>query len=101
VFRQAVDCLAPNGMCGLIGAPAYGTEVSFDVNHILSAGRGIQGIIEGDSVPDVFIPRLMDLWRQGRFPVDALMTYYDFDQIQQAADDAEAGKVIKPVLRMV
>jgi hypothetical protein len=28
------------------------------------------------------------------------MTYYDFDQIDQAAKDAEAGLVIKPVLRI-
>ena len=29
-----------------------------------------------------------------------MMTNYDFDQIDQAAKDAEAGTVIKPVLRV-
>jgi Zn-dependent alcohol dehydrogenase len=29
-----------------------------------------------------------------------LMTFYDFDQIEQAAQDAEAGRTIKSVLRM-
>jgi Zn-dependent alcohol dehydrogenase len=43
---------------------------------------------------------VMTLRRQGRFPVEALMTFYDFDQIEQAAQDAEAGRTIKPVLRM-
>lgn len=100
VFRQAVDALAPDGTCGLVGAPAFGTEVSLDVNTILAAGRRIQGIIEGDSVPDVFIPRLIDLWREGKFPIEQIMTYYDFDQIDEAAHDAETGKVIKPVLRV-
>jgi hypothetical protein len=28
------------------------------------------------------------------------MTHYDFDAIDRAAQDAEAGRVIKPVLRM-
>ena len=28
------------------------------------------------------------------------MTFYDFEQIEQAARDAESGAVIKPVLRM-
>jgi hypothetical protein len=28
------------------------------------------------------------------------MRFYDFDQIEQAARDAEAGVVVKPVLRM-
>jgi Zn-dependent alcohol dehydrogenase len=100
VFRQAVDCLAPTGTCGLIGAPAFGTEVSLDVNTILVGGRTVRGIVEGDSVPQLFLPTLMRLWADGRFPVDRLMQFYDFDRIDEAAADAAAGRVIKPVLRM-
>jgi hypothetical protein len=29
-----------------------------------------------------------------------MMVFYDFDQIEQAVHDAEAGRTIKPVLRM-
>ena len=100
VFRQAVDCTAPTGTCGLIGSAASGTEASLDMNNLLAFGRTVRGIIEGDSVPGLFLPRLVELWRQGRFPVDRMMTYYDFDQIDEAARDAECGTVIKPVLRM-
>jgi aryl-alcohol dehydrogenase len=99
VFRAAVECTAPTGVCGLIGAPAFGTEVTFDMNSILVFGRTIRGIVEGDSVPSVFLPRLLDLWRQGRFPIERIMTFYDFDQIDRAAGEAEAGNVIKSVLR--
>jgi aryl-alcohol dehydrogenase len=100
VLRAAVDATTPLGVTGVIGAPQFGTDVNLDVNTILSGGRVVRGIVEGDSVPDVFLPRLMTLHRQGRFPVEALMTFYDFDQIEQAAQDAEAGRTIKPVLRM-
>jgi aryl-alcohol dehydrogenase len=100
VLRQAVECTAPTGVCGLIGAPAFGTEVSLDMNSILVAGRTLRGIVEGDSVPALFLPKLVELWLQGRFPVDRLMTFYDFDQINEAAAAAEAGTVVKPVLRM-
>lgn len=100
VLRTAVDATAPVGTCGVIGAPAFGTEVALDVNAILVAGRSVRGIVEGDSVPDVFLPRLMELWRQGRFPVEALMQHYDFDQIDSAAGEAEEGAVVKAVLRI-
>jgi aryl-alcohol dehydrogenase len=100
VLRQAVDCLTPLGTCGVIGAPAFGTEVALDVNTILTGGRIVRGIVEGDSVPDLFLPTLMELYLQGRFPVDRLMTFYDFDRIEEAAHDAEAGTSIKSVLRM-
>jgi aryl-alcohol dehydrogenase len=88
------------GVCGVIGAPAFGTEVSLDVNTILIGGRVVRGIVEGDSIPDLFLPRLVRLWEQGRFPVERLMTFYDFDQIEQAARDAETGQTVKAVLRM-
>ena len=99
-LRAAVDCLAPVGVCGIVGAPALGTEVSLDVNHVMTAGRVVRGIVEGESVPQEFVPRLVDLWRRGEFPVDRFMAYYDFDQIERAARDAEDGVVVKPVLRM-
>jgi aryl-alcohol dehydrogenase len=100
VLRQAVECLAPTGVCGLIGAAAFGTEVLLDMNSILIPGRTVRGLVEGDSIPSLFIPRLVELWRQGRFPVDQIVSTYDFDAINQAVRDAEAGSVIKPVLRM-
>jgi aryl-alcohol dehydrogenase len=99
-LRAAVDCLTPTGVCGVAGAPAFGTEVSLDVNTILTGGRVVRGIVEGESVPSQFLPRLVELWRRGEFPVDRMMTFYDFDEIDRAASDAEAGTTIKPVLRM-
>lgn len=99
VFRQAVESLTLLGECGLIGAAALGTEVTLDMNSILF-GRKVRGIIEGDSVPDIFIPRLIDLYTQGRFPFDRLVKYYDLEDINRAAEDSESGETMKPVLRM-
>lgn len=99
VLRMAVDCTAPVGQTAVIGAPAFGTEVSLDVNTILTAGRSVRGIVEGDSVPAAFIPLLLEFWQKGDFPVDRLFAPYDFDAIDEAAHDAESGKVIKAVLR--
>jgi len=98
VFRQAVDALPLCGVCGLLGVVAPGTEVALDMDRIMN-GRTVKGIIEGDSIPDLFIPRLIELYRQGRFPFDRLITFYPFDEINKAVGDMEKGKVIKPVLR--
>jgi aryl-alcohol dehydrogenase len=100
VLRQAVDVLAPDSLCGLLGAPPLGTEEKIDVNGLLSTGRIVRGMVEGHSVSEVFIPKLVELWRAGKLPVDRLVRAYDFDQINQAAQDALAGEVVKPVLRM-
>jgi aryl-alcohol dehydrogenase len=100
VLRSAVLSLTPLGTAGVIGAPSLGTEVSLDVNQILTGGRIVRGVVEGDSVPALFVPQLIRHWEQGRFPVERIITHYDFDAIDEAAADAQAGRVIKPVLRM-
>ncbi len=97
VFRQAVDVLPILGVCGLIGVVSPGTEVSLDMNLIMN-GRIVRGIIEGDAVPDLFIPKLIELYKQGKFPYDELITFYPFNDIHLAVADMEQGRVIKPVL---
>lgn len=99
-LRNAVDALAPLGTCGIVGAPAAGTEVSLDINTVMTAGRVVRGIVEGEARPKEFLPRLYDLWRRGEFPAERMMQFYDFDEIDRAARAAEAGEVIKPVLRI-
>ena len=98
VLRQAVDALTRGGVCGLAGAAPPGDEVSLDMQILLNA-RTVRGIIEGDAVSDLFIPRLIELYRQGRLPFDRLIQFYPFEEINQAVEDMEKGLVIKPVLR--
>ena len=76
-----------------------GTTLAVDINFLLF-NRKLRGIIEGQANSEIFIPRLISLYEQGKFPFDKLITFYEFDQINQAAADSEAGATLKPVLRM-
>lgn len=100
VLRQAIDALGIQGTCGIVGAPKLGTEASFDVNMVMVPGKRIMGIVEGDAVPQLFIPELVALHAQGRFPFDRLVKFYDFADINQAVADSESGTTIKPILRL-
>jgi aryl-alcohol dehydrogenase len=51
-------------------------------------------------VANAFIPILVDLHLQGRFPFDKLCRFYAFDQVNEAMADSESGITIKPILRM-
>jgi aryl-alcohol dehydrogenase len=99
VFREAVECLMPAGTCVLLGSARAGTEVSFEM-PFLQEGRVVQGVIQGDSVPQEFIPRLVDHIMAGRFPIERMITFYDLADINRAAQESSAGTTIKPVLRM-
>ena len=99
VFREAVDCLMPAGLCVLLGSARSGTEVAFEMG-VLQNGREVRGVIQGDSVPKEFIPQLADHIAKGRFPIEKLITYYELKDINRAATDSASGKAIKPVLRL-
>ena len=99
VLSQGIDALGSLGAMGVVGAPPLGTKAEFDINSLLLGGRTIRGIVEGDSVPQVFIPQLVQLYQQGRFPFDKLVKFYSLDQINEAAEDSTSGVTLKPILR--
>jgi aryl-alcohol dehydrogenase len=99
ILREAVDALMPLGTAILLGSARPGTDVALDMTR-LQDGRAVRGVIQGWSQPKIFLPRLVDLMMEGKFPADRLMTFYPLAEINQAAEDAATGKTIKPVLRM-
>jgi aryl-alcohol dehydrogenase len=99
VLRQATETLAVGGTCGLVGAARTGATAEIDVSTLLF-GRQIMGIVEGNSVPSRFIPTLIELWKQNRFPFDRLQTCFAFDDINLAIASSEAGESIKPVIML-
>lgn len=100
VIRQAVDSMAPRGKAAVLGAPMPGSEISVDNTDFMSTGKTLMGVVEGESDGETFIPKLIDLWRAGKFPFDKLVSFYAFDQINTAIHDSHEGTAIKPILRM-
>lgn len=98
VLRLAADILGIGGTAALVGAPAPGTEVSFEVGASLIKGWHFRTIVEGDAVPQVFIPKLIELWRQGKFPIEKIAKTFAFSDINEAFEASASGEIIKPVL---
>ncbi len=71
-----------------------------DVPDILPKGIKAVHVVEGNSVPQIFIPQLIKLYQSGKFPFDRLLKYYDFKDVNKAMKDSLNGRIIKPVLLM-
>ncbi len=98
VVKQSLNALRPLGTVAIVGITP---EVNLDINNDLMAeGKSMIGVIEGDSIPRVFIPQLIAYYRAGQFPFDKLVRFYTFEQINQAFDDSASGVTIKPVLKV-
>ncbi|BAN03464.1 NAD(P)-dependent alcohol dehydrogenase [Ilumatobacter coccineus] len=95
VVRASFEGLNNLGTIGLAGV-GFG-DATFDFISLIG-GRTITGVMEGDSTPDEFIPRLAKLNADGEFPFDELITTFPLDQINDAEAASADGSVIKPVL---
>jgi aryl-alcohol dehydrogenase len=92
MHRLAVGVLNRRGIVALLTGES-GTDA-------LPGGRKTLGIIQGDAVPQHFIPKLIELYRGGQFPFDRFLKFYDFNDINRAMADARRGVAVKPVLRI-
>lgn len=98
VVAAAMHGLAVHGTLGTVAANEVSiAEVSL---RQLLPGRTLTGILEGDSMPQIFIPELLGLHRAGHFPFDELITHFPFEQINEAEAASNNGTVVKPVLLM-
>jgi len=98
LLRKAADALGNRGTLALVGAAAPGTEATFEIGLSLVKGWTFKTIVQGSSVPQVFIPKLIELWRDGRFPMEKLMRNYALADINQGFADSAAGTTVKPVV---
>jgi aryl-alcohol dehydrogenase len=99
VVEQLLASLGMRGMLGLIGVPADpAATFSIGLFQPPLLGLTIRGIVEGDSDPQTFIPYLLDLHRQGKFPFDKLITTMPLAQINEAVAAQHRGEVLKAVL---
>jgi aryl-alcohol dehydrogenase len=98
VISEALKGLQTLGRGILVGAPA---QEALRIPYLpFQMGKSVQYVLAGDSVPDIFIPQLINLYKKGLFPFDKLITFYEFDEITKAVEDFEKGNVMKAILRM-
>lgn len=99
VIEQSVNMIANRGRIGLIGVPGS-LEAVLPVPLVqwLTQGGTLRGIVEGDSVPDEFLPRLVGWHKEGKLPLEVFSKTYPISQINEAIADAHSGKAVKAIL---
>lgn len=98
MLSVALDALATTGTVALVAGVAPGTRAELDMTKLLN-GRTVRGVIQGDAIQQLFIPELIALHEDGRFPFERLVQFYDLDDINHAVSDMQAGRTVKPILR--
>jgi len=82
-----------------VGSPPPDYQLS-SVNgfELMCSGKSWIGAIEGGSHPPDYVPKMIQWYREGKFPIDKLMKLMPVGQFEQALHEMHSGETIKPIL---
>uniref|UniRef100_UPI003734DDA2 S-(hydroxymethyl)mycothiol dehydrogenase n=1 Tax=Luteococcus sp. TaxID=1969402 RepID=UPI003734DDA2 len=98
-FQQAFEARDLAGRVVLVGVPTPDMEWSTKLIDIFSRGGAIKSSWYGDCLPSRDFPMLVDLYLQGRLPLDAFVTEkVGLGDVEAAFDRMSRGDVLRSVV---
>lgn len=98
-FESAIDLTAPGGRTVTVGLPAADDLATISPLKLVAEGRSITGSYMGSSIPARDIPIFIDLWRDGRFPIEKLISSeIEIDDINVAMDELANGNALRQLI---
>ena len=83
----------------LVGVPNPTMNFEIPLIEIFGHGGATKSSWYGDCLPDRDFPLLINLWQQGRFPLDAFVSErISLDDIESAFHKMERGEVLRSVV---
>ncbi|HEY2867927.1 MAG TPA: zinc-binding dehydrogenase, partial [Gaiellales bacterium] len=96
---QGLACLRRGGTLVVVGMPPSGELARFDPGALAHDGKRIVGSKLGSARPADDVPRIAELYREGRLRLDELVTAtYPLEEINEAVSSMRRGEAIRNVI---
>jgi alcohol dehydrogenase len=99
-LEAAVAATAPGGRTVTVGLPHPDARASVSPLQLVAEARTVIGSYLGSAVPVRDIPRFAQWWREGRLPVETLVSSrISLDGVNEAMDELAAGRAVRQLIR--
>ncbi|MDI3329401.1 MAG: alcohol dehydrogenase catalytic domain-containing protein [Micrococcus sp.] len=99
-FETAVRLTAPGGTTVTVGLPAPDARAEISPLVLTAEARTIVGSYLGSAVPARDIPRFEALWREGKLPLEELISgTIGLDQVNEGMDRLADGLAVRQVIQ--
>ncbi|KAG8631104.1 hypothetical protein KVT40_000244 [Elsinoe batatas] len=98
LIEAAMDFTRAKGSILQVGAAPPGWELKLEAFSYLTQGKSYRGVVEGESNPPEYVPKMVQWYREGRFPVDKLVKFMKADEFKRGLHEMHTGETIKPVI---
>jgi len=101
LVRTGFETIRKGGTLVCVGLGPEGTETSLPANELVRHEKIVTGTLYGSCRPKIDMPFVIDLFMEGRLPLDRLVSKtYELDQINEAFADMNAGTVARGVIAL-
>ncbi|HHU39977.1 MAG TPA: S-(hydroxymethyl)mycothiol dehydrogenase [Propionibacterium sp.] len=98
-YRQAFDMRDLAGTVVLVGVPTPDMTIELPLLEVFGRGGSLKSSWYGDCLPERDFPMLVDLYRQGRFDLDAFVSErIGIEDVEAAFEKMHAGDVLRSVV---
>ena len=100
-YEQAFFARDLAGTVVLVGVPTPDTTIELPLIEVFGRGGALKSSWYGDCLPSRDFPMLIDLYRQGRFDLDAFITErIGLNDVESAFDKMHGGDVLRSVVEI-
>ena len=98
-MNTAYQIIRYGGSVVTAGLSPINTQFSFNHSDLVAQEKSILGSYMGSCVPVRDVPRFLNLYKQGRLPVDKLIDgKITFDNLNEGFDKLSKGEVVRQIL---
>ncbi|GAM88901.1 hypothetical protein ANO11243_069350 [Dothideomycetidae sp. 11243] len=98
VIKASIQAVRQGGAVYQIGVAPPDFNLEIPSMYFMVQGKTYRGVMVGDALPKKFVPQMIGWYREGKFPIDRLITHVPAREFQRALKGMHDGSIVKPVL---
>ncbi|KAI7767127.1 hypothetical protein LZL87_013182 [Fusarium oxysporum] len=76
LIKAGLEFTANRGQLIFVGVPPLDAMMDLHLVTFMQTGKVIRGTIEGDAIPAEYLPRMVQWYREGKLPINKLISFY-------------------------
>lgn len=93
-----VDATRYMGKIIQVGTGMPDANLTLHMQSFMVSGKQYFGAVQGHARTSEYIPQMIKWWREGAFPIEKLVTFFEHGNYMQALKAMGSGDAIKPVI---
>jgi Zn-dependent alcohol dehydrogenase len=98
-LASAISCVGPSGTAVAVGLGRVGATVAVPINELVQKEKRVIGSLYGSSNTPVQVPKILDLYRSGRLPLERLVgDRFGLGEVNKAYEALSAGAAGRSII---